>query len=35
VTDNASNMRKAIDVMFRMQDDVSDSNDDDGKISLM
>jgi len=28
VTDNASNMRKAIDVMFRMQDDMSDSNND-------
>lgn len=28
VTDNASNMHKAIDVMLRMQDDVSDFNDD-------
>ena len=28
VTDNASNMREAMDVMFRMQDDMSHPNDD-------
>jgi hypothetical protein len=30
VTDNASNMRKAIDVMFRMQDEMSHTTDDIG-----